>query len=324
MMSKVWMNPARAVRAAAALVLVLLGACGGGTQVEKFVPTRIVAFGDENSVIEADGRKYTVNGYDAATPPVLDCSVNPIWIQIVALQYGLRFPQCPGTAVSTPSRIRAFNGAKVADLAGQIAAAGPLGESDLASVFVGANDIFGIYAGCIGCNEATLTAQAQAAGTALAAQIFAITKTGAKVVFLTVPELGSTPYALAQNVLNPGAADLLRRLTVEFNKKLRTGVSNIDGRQGVQVLADDLFRPIVAAGSTTTGYFNVVDAICDPAVLNVIDCNTNTLRTAASNPVLTPGGTPANYLWAFDKYLSPGGHNTLGATAASRVAANPL
>ena len=50
----------------------LLASCGGGTQVDEFVPTRLIAFGDEASAYEplADSdpnahnrRKYTVRSF---------------------------------------------------------------------------------------------------------------------------------------------------------------------------------------------------------------------------------------------------------------------
>ena len=42
--------PWRAIVATAGAAL-LLAACGGGDQVEKFAPRRVLAFGDENSLI---------------------------------------------------------------------------------------------------------------------------------------------------------------------------------------------------------------------------------------------------------------------------------
>ena len=329
-------NLARRARRAAALVALLaVGACGGGTQVETFVPNRIVAFGDENSVIEADGRKYTVHGFDGATPPALDCTIYPIWTQLFAAQWGLRFPQCPSGATVTASVIHAANGAKVADLANQITLAGAFTEKDLATVFVGANDIFDLYLQYPGVNEAALTVQAQSAATALAAQISRIVKGGAKVVFVTLPELGLTPYGLKQNAAYPGEdrAGVLTRLSAAFNARLRTGVSNpdspsfIDGHQGVQVLGDELIRAIVNATATTSsGYVNATSGICDPAAAAaVIDCTTSTLLTATSTPVaLTTNGSPSTYLWADDKHLSPAGHSSLATVAAQRTNSNPL
>jgi lysophospholipase L1-like esterase len=334
----------RAKRAAAWLALLLLQlpllvSCGGGTQVERFVPTRVIAFGDETSVIDdtgvvtANGRKYTVNGYGTDGVSV-DCRTNLLWTQYLAGQWNLVFPQCNPTGAAAPSRIYATAGAKVADIAAQITAAGVFEAKDLTTVLVGANDIFELYAQYPGVSEADLTLHAQARATALAAQIARIVSGGAKVVFATIPELGSTPFAAKEEVAHPneGRAGLLTRLTARFNAQLRTAVSNtdsssfIDGHQGVQVLADELFRAAVSvAGTTGAAYLNVSVGICDPTLApNVIDCTTGTLLTATTTPALITGGTVSNYLWADDKHLSPGGQAVLGSAAASRTNANPL
>ena len=75
----------RALMAAASCVLALgLASCGGGTsQVEAFVPLRLITFGDEMSAFTADGKKYAVNGFaaDGTTP---DCKALPIWTQVLA------------------------------------------------------------------------------------------------------------------------------------------------------------------------------------------------------------------------------------------------
>jgi hypothetical protein len=333
--------------------LLLLVSCGGGTQVERFVPTRVLVFGDENSVIDdsddaapgdraGNGRKYTVNAFNTDTPPAPDCRLNPIWIQTLVGLWGLVLPQCNPNGVVTASRIHAQAGAEVAQLAAQITAAGAFGSKDLATVFIGANDIFSLYGLYPGTGEDELKAQAQARATTLAVQIARIVKAGGKVVFLTLPDLGSTPYAVKQNAAHPGEdrAGLLSRLTTAFNTRLRTEISSpssasfIDGHQGVQVLADELFRSVVNVVNTSPSsatYLNASVAICDPALAasvtlasGVIKCTSSTLITATSTPALASGGTVANYLWAGDKHLSPGGHSVLGSTAANRTNANPL
>src|SRR4051794_7480576 len=81
------------------LVALWLASCGGGDQVEKFVPNRVIAFGDETSVMDdtlnpGNGRKYSVNGTVSTTDQTIDCRKNPLWIQYVASNYGLVFPQC--------------------------------------------------------------------------------------------------------------------------------------------------------------------------------------------------------------------------------------
>jgi outer membrane lipase/esterase len=333
----------RAKHAVCCLAL-LLAACGGGTQVEKFVPNRVLVFGDETSVIDdtgatANGRKYTVNGF-ASDGVTRDCRVNGVWVQYLAGLWGIVFPQCNPNAVATASRIHATNGAKVADVAAQITLAGALGSKDLTTVMVGTHDIVELYGQYPASSEAALTAQAQARATALAAQLKRIVQTGAKVVFVTIPEVGITPFAQAESASHPNEdrAGLLTRLSFRFNAQLRTAVSNqdspsfIDGHQGVQVLGDELFRAIAAAATVGgTGYFNANTGVCDAAKApNVIDCNNstdtavNTLITATSTPALVTGGTASNYLWADALHLSPGGHGSLGQTAANRTNANPL
>jgi phospholipase/lecithinase/hemolysin len=324
----------RAKHLAAAGLLALLAACGGGTQVEKFVPSRILVFGDENSVIDtsggytANGRKYTVNGFgsDGVT---LDCRVNLIWIQHVANVWGRVFPQCNPTGVATTSQIYAVAGAKVGDIAGQIGGAG-LGPKDLATVFVGANDLIALY---VASPTAANLGAAQTLAIQLAAQIASIVKAGAKVAFLTVPDLGLTPYALQENAAHPGEnrSGVLTALTAKFNAQLRTAISNadspsfIDGHQGVQILADELFQAVVTsatASPNTLTYLNVTTPFCTTA--SALDCKPNTVLDAGTIPALASGGTAYNYLWADPTHLSPGGHATLGGSAASRIVSNPL
>src|SRR5258706_10718254 len=86
----------------------VLASCGGGEQVKKFVPTRVLAFGDETSVIESDGRKYTINFLAAPTTdvpnPTIDCAQLLIWVQVVAANYALPLRECGG-APTSPSRV---------------------------------------------------------------------------------------------------------------------------------------------------------------------------------------------------------------------------
>jgi outer membrane lipase/esterase len=96
--------------------LCALAACGGGDTQEPFRPNRVLAFGDELSYIEADGRKYSINAYkitDSTTnPPTqstteLDCTRSPVWVQTVATGFGLAFDRCLGTATTASGQVLA-------------------------------------------------------------------------------------------------------------------------------------------------------------------------------------------------------------------------
>ena len=76
----------------------LLASCGGsGDQVSDFEPKRIIAFGDESSVIldiegNGNGHKFSVNGTSSAVLMTIDCHQHPLWFQLVASPPSARVP----------------------------------------------------------------------------------------------------------------------------------------------------------------------------------------------------------------------------------------
>ena len=319
----------RALVAAAVVASLALASCGGGEQVEQFAASRVIAFGDENSVIldtnaDANGRKFTVDAIVSATNPTLACKVNPLWIQVLATAYGFVFPECnPGpNAVAAPvSRIRAVAGARVADLAAQVdaqLAEGPLQSKDLTTVWIGENDVFDEYAKYPGVSEAQLIDNLEAIGAALGDQVNRLADAGAKVLISTLPDLGATPLALAEKIAHGDTdrAALISRLTSRFNAGIRSRIYN-DGRRIGLILADEYFKAVVQNPSGS-GFVNVTAPVCDltalapPAVLN---CTSQTLVT---------GGSAATWLWADTLHFTPGGHLALGNLAYSRSQTNPF
>ena len=306
--------------AAGMLCLALLASCGGGTQVERFVPSRVIVLGDETSVINAGGSKYSINATVSATDLALDCKTHPIWVQVLANAYGLVFAQCNPTAAPVTGVMLSTPAAKVADIATQAAQMGALSGKDLVTVLAGANDILAQYARYPGVGEQQLAAELEATGAALAAQVNAIANAGGKVLIATVPDLGLSPFAIAQRAANTDTdrAALLSRLTLRLNAKLRANIIN-DGRRIGLLLADELVQTDVKFPSTY-GYVNVVAAAClSSAVLPA--CTTATLQPASAD-VAAAGSF--SWLWADATHLSPGGHNQLGALAATRAAGNPF
>lgn len=309
---------AGAWRAAGAAVLAaVLSACGGGDQVEQFKPERIVAFGDELSVLDdstAPTRKHTINALK--TDGTIDCTLNPLWIQYLASAYSLVFSECNPSAVATSSETRAVAGARVADVAAQIdafVATGGFNGKTLVTVLAGHHDVRAQYllmrAPSSTVSEADATAAVDAAGAALAAQVNRIAAAGGKVLISTIPNLAQTPFGVAEQLATPGSADVLSRLTAAFNSRLRVGLTN-DGRKIGLILLDE---PVDSIARGVSGFANVTAAACN--VTPTTTCTTNTL-------VVT--GATDTYLWADTLFLSPAGQRLLGTLAVSRAQGNPF
>jgi outer membrane lipase/esterase len=320
MKSSKWNGSRRIALLAGAFVSALLASCGGGQQVQSFTAKRVFAFGDETSVINANGSKYTVNGLASGSTATLDCAVNPIWIQSVAGIYGLVFPQCnPGGASDPTSRIYAANGAQVADLPAQIdqqVAEGGFTNADLATVLVGPNDVLAQFAQYPAIGEDQLLVNVDAAGAALAAQVNRLAALGAKVIVSTMPDMGRTPFAGDRSVGstngNPG---VLSRLSTRFNDSLLSHLTN-DGHQIGLVQLDEYLTLVDRAtqSSTNATFANTTLASCQ-ATAPLPLCSTNTLVSEAVG---------VSWLWADDRHLSSSGQASLASLAVTRAQNNPF
>jgi hypothetical protein len=301
--------------------LAALTACGGGTQqIEPFAPTRIIALGDESSVITSEGKKYTVNALDATTGLLL-CASNPIWIQDLATTFGLVFPQCnPSNVATTQGLMYATAGAKVADLKVTIDkhfATSTFGPKDLVTILVGSNDVFELFAQYPTQSRDTVLAAVRARGTTLGQQINRIANSNGRVIVSTLPDLGLTPLAQVKRTDETDTArsdriSLLSKLSEEFNVAMRLEIIN-DGRLIGLVLADETTQAI-ARYPSAFGYANVVDPVCLTTVA-VQDCTSKTLVT---------DGSGDTWLWATDRLLSPAGQQRLGLLAVTRARNNPF
>lgn len=318
--------PRRAALAVALGLSALLASCGGGDPVVAFEPRRVLAFGDENSVITADAHKYTVNALVADTNGVksIACATNPLWVQRLASSYGLVFPECNPDAVANPaSRIYAVNGAKVADLVGQVdqhLASDTFSNRDLVTLFVGQNDVLAQYALYPNTPSDQLMAAVYSAGLALAGQAARIANAGGKVLVSTAPELALTPFARAENTAagDTSRSALLVGLVAKFNEGLRVGLFNsgVTGAQVALMLTNELMGTMYKFPTTYAGMSNVLDPACDKTLApSVLQCTTDTLVT---------GATSTSHLWADDVHLSPNGHAYVGALAANRTRTNPF
>ena len=269
----------------------LLASCGG-SQAEPFEPTRVLAFGDELSVLDdaltpGNGRKYSINAFKQVTvdgvtvddPTTLDCTRSPLWIQTVAIGFGLAFDRCLGSATTASGQVLAQVGHKVADLPAQIAAVqgDALGEKDLALVMIGLNDILELYARYPGDQPRRPAGRgARARHFARASRSTSWRRAARRWCVLTVPDIGLSPFALAQNTSTGDTtrSTLITDLVEAFNNRISVTLIN-DGRLIGLVYGDIEIQNMVKFPDSYN-LTNVVDAACRAdAVLP--DCTTATL-----------------------------------------------
>ena len=323
----------RVVRGLAlATIAALLASCGG-TELVAFVPTRVLSFGDESSVMTAESKKYTINGVvpDSGVPGTIDCVLNPIWNQVLATSYAISFPQCPGSVegVAPTGRILAQAGATAAgardiDLAGQItrqlatpvADGGGINSNDLVSLLIGVNDVVSIYERYerSEITGAEATALAEQAGETVAAQISRITDSGGRVIIATVPDVGVTPYARDKGL---DARALLSALTARMNARLLVTIDN-DGRK-TGLIELNPYLVSVVTNPAAYAYVNVSEAACLPAY-PLPNCTAVTLKKGADDVPATPN----TWLWANSLQFSAGAHLQLGNLASSRAHNQPF
>jgi phospholipase/lecithinase/hemolysin len=317
-----------ATRAAAGLLAaVALASCGGGTyQVNSFAPERILSFGDEGSVlVPPQGLKYSINGVSPTTD-LVDCSLLPLWNQVLATSFGMTYEECNPEAVASPT---AFNfsapNATIDDVTTQVNAflsGDSFSGKDLVTIWVGLHDILEIYAeGGTGGDNSQLILQARARGEQLAGLVNTIVGLGAKVLVLTIPDMGQSPFAYnEQNAHGDfNRVQLLSDMSNNFNRAMRSTVIN-DGSKVGLVLPDDY----VNSATRSPGSFGYAsDAAITAGCLDTAPlptCNENTLVV---DPV-TNTSTTTLFLWADPTHLGPTAHNSIGQQANSRAHSNPF
>ncbi len=317
------------VLAPVALSAALLTACGGGTsQVEPFKPLRLIALGDENSVIvnngSNDGFRYTINDRRGTAAGM--CERLPIFAQSLAGLYGFAFAECNPNATVPLAFVHAVAGARIDDLTGglaaQVASVANLGKTDMVSLMVGSNDVIDLYervrANSLSRGDAL--AEASARGRRAAGMVSGILATGARAIVVTSPDLQSSPYAQAQELVYPGAASLLSELGYALNGSLRTNIEPNDGRHWGLVLADDI---VAAIAKLPTAFLSA------PAVASTAACTTASAKDCvitddSTTTTLVSGASTNSHLWADDRHLGPDAHSRIAQQVLARAVNNPF
>lgn len=307
--------------ASAVVAASLLAGCGGGTsQVDAFVPKRLLVFGDELSVLTSEGLKYSPNFVNEAGQ--LDCRSNPLWVQSLAAHYNMVFAECnPDFSASPDGRMLAVAGATTDGLATQIqtfTSGDSIRSTDLATVLVGMNDVLEAYAAYPAEDEAVLVRRVQAAGERAAARVNELAAAGARVLVATAPDMGLTPFAKSEEEqFGNVRSRLLTTLSESFNRSMRLALVN-DGSKIGLLLLDDLLRSMVKVPGAYR-LADVVKPVCSTDV-TLPNCSNQTLISSDNSP--TPN--VSTYLWADAKHPSVGLHSYLGNQAITRANNNPF
>jgi phospholipase/lecithinase/hemolysin len=316
-----------AARALAGLLAVAaLASCGGGTyQVTAFVPARILSFGDEGSLLVApQGLKYSINGISTQTD-LPDCTVLPLWNQVLATSYGLVYAECNPEAVASPS---AFNfstvNATVDDTTTQVnafLAGDTFNSNDLVTVWVGMHDILELYTqGATGGDNSDLVTQSRAHGAQLANLVNQIVGYGARVLVLTIPDMSQSPFADAEQERGDfDRKQLLSDMSSNFNRSMRSTVIN-DGSKVGLVLPDDYVNSAVRSPSSF-GYAS--DAEITAGCLPTSPLPTCTQDTLIIDQAANSSAASV-FLWADPTHLGSTAQNAIGTQANSRAHSNPF
>lgn len=319
---------------AAALASALLASCGGGDQEETFRPNRIIALGDENSlIVPTTGREYTMNNVQVSTgnPNGVACQNSPIWVWYVAADYGLPFSECGGGTESPNALMRATLGGTVASVQAALdtvnASGSPVNGKDLVTLMVGTHDVLEI----IGTNKnpssaelASMTTLAEARGEQAGGIIQQVIGRGGKILFTSIPDLGTAPISLSAYTNGGYSSAALTALSSAFNKGLNTGstVANGGGRNGAVVQVYSLVSVYRNNADTYTSFTNRVAASCvttdGTAIIEDADLVNCTWANAATDV------TPLFYLWSGRVQFGWYTHYLLGQEAIARIHANPL
>ena len=309
------------------------------------------------------GSKYSINALDPVangTAPAEDlepkagdaanlgsgygnCDSNRLWIQELADNYGFGFEQCKG---DRPVRATTYAapGATVAGVKSQIDAflrTDRFSSRDLVAIFVGLHDILEVYGGVTSASQCrydpsdpdssgSAARAARQRGEDLADQVSRVADRGdgGRVLFVTVPDVGATPFGRGENSAHDNdfdRRDCLGDLTDAFNGGLRSHVLQ-DGRY-VGLVALDEQVELILDEPDDWDYDNVSQRACketipvDPddatqgtvALPSLLKCTTSTLVDGSKT-----------YLWADDLHFGPKLHDRFGELAERRAERNPF
>lgn len=316
---------ARSMLVALATALGLAG-CGSGDPAEEFRPTRLVAFGDEATLMTPEGLKFSIDYYDNDASTI-DCRKYPLWVQSVASAYGLTFAECNPDGKTVNAFMRAKVGATVSDLRVQwldyLQNDAP-SDRDVVTVMLGVADVLEVYAQYPTVSSDELKNELVTRGESLARGVNELVARGPRVIMVTPIDIGKSPYALAEKALHTDTdrAKLLTDLVEAFIRGVRLNIVN-DGHK-VGLVFGDQETQFMVGNPGGYGLKNVKQPACvnaapypDTSALPLLACS-------SASGDLVEGATGTNYLWADTLRFGPTGQARLGNIAVDRAKDNPF
>ncbi len=264
----------------------LLAACGSGSIVDPFQPTRVLSVGDSFSDLGQDGKRYTVN----------DDTIN-IWSQQLAADFGLPLVASNKGGLSYARGDALVSGPTSNSIEAQVnelLAKNTLQPGDLVLINGGAADILTNVA-ATGFSAQT-TAAVQAAGTAMGALVQRLVNAGAKHVLV----VGMYPLGYSPLGTSSGQSTNYTNITLSFNNALKLSIVDL----GSNVLYLDSSQYYGSVYYTPTNY---------PPLNNstTVACTT-VLVTDCTPATIVPGYDYNTLLYASNVYFTPSAHRLLG------------
>jgi outer membrane lipase/esterase len=296
----------------------LLAACGGGTIVSSFTPSRVIAFGDAMADLGQNGSRYTIN----------DGTIN-VWTQYVANAFGrslvtaasggLSFATGNARVTARPDAAGNADTPTVQQQVDAYLAGNGVGADDLVLVSAGTSDVVAqVQAVITGAQSSEqMLVNVGQAGRDLAAQVRRLVDAGGRHVVVAGPyNLGRSPWAH-----HLGQGTLMESASSRFNQQLLVALVDL----GADVLyIDAALQFNLVTGDPSAGNFNLGDAanvVCtsvDPGP--GIGTGAGQVNSSLCTPsTLSAGVDPSRFLFADRVYPTPRGHQILGDFAFNRI-----
>lgn len=184
-------------------------------------------------------------------------------------------------------------------------------------IWSGANDVFTTLAQVPAPTELQLLTTVNTAAINIASQVSRLAARGAKrFVVISLPSLGSTPFALQLAQADPTIPGVLKNLSFTFDSMLNTQLGRIIQTQHVKVLYIDVYTLLQSVIATTQAG--------KPYVINgnsftFVNYDTPACGSAPGAALSCPSSAPTNYIFADNVHPSGMAHRIISLYVENKI-----